>query len=514
MCLSLVLAGCETDGFFDPTKVGYYQRTPSTMPILSRLDVVERETTGWGQVSAPTPDDLQPGELQYRLSAGDEIRVEVFELISQGQTEQMLRTVDPSGNIRLPTIGEVPAAGLTIAQVQRSLEDRLKALIAEPLVSVILERGQGFTFVIYGAVQGTGVYGLTRPDFRLLEAVALAGGTFSVTKKIFVIRSRPLDDSLNASYRDRGMGKPNPIVPDTTGDVGGGKTAPAVDINDLIQKLEPSKGSTSPTTPPSTAPPVGSDKPAGTLGMVSGKFQDAAGQAKPPIDVDELKTPAPTGTTAVAPTTAGQSNGEGWMWDAQRQEWVRGTAAPAPSLTAPARPLDRPTGTNMYATRIMEIDYQALAKGESNFNVIIRPGDQIFVQPPLEGLVVIGGEINRPGVYELPSNGELTLSRLVDVAGGFTQIAIPQRVDLIRRVGPMREAAIRINLAAIRARSEPDIALKPDDHVIVGTNFFATPLAVIRNGFRMTYGFGFLIDRNFGNDVFGPPPESLGVSRN
>ena len=48
--------------------------------------------------------------------------------------------------------------------------------------------------------------------------------------------------------------------------------------------------------------------------------------------------------------------------------------------------------------------------------------------------------------------------------------------------------------------------MRSDDHIIIGTNFFATPLAVIRNGFRMTYGFGFLIDRNFGNDVFGPPP--------
>ncbi len=40
----------------------------------------------------------------------------------------------------------------------------------------------------------------------------------------------------------------------------------------------------------------------------------------------------------------------------------------------------------------------------------------------------------------------------------------------------------------------------------VGTNFWAYPLAVIRNGFRASYGFGFLIDRNFGNDIFGAPP--------
>ncbi|MEY2715987.1 MAG: hypothetical protein RIT24_2330, partial [Planctomycetota bacterium] len=64
----------------------------------------------------------------------------------------------------------------------------------------------------------------------------------------------------------------------------------------------------------------------------------------------------------------------------------------------------------------------------------------------------------------------------------------------------------RIDLAAIRNRSEPDVYMQANDHVIIGTNFIATPLAVIRNGFRMTYGFGFLLDRNFGTDVFGVPP--------
>jgi protein involved in polysaccharide export with SLBB domain len=162
----------------------------------------------------------------------------------------------------------------------------------------------------------------------------------------------------------------------------------------------------------------------------------------------------------------------------------------------------------MYTTRIIEVDYQALVKGDPNLNVIIRPGDQIYVEPPETGFIYIDGEVNRIGVYELQnSNGRLTLSRFVSAAGGLAPTAIPNRVDLVRVIGKDREATIRVDLAAIRNRSEPDIYMRPDDHVIIGTNLIATPLAVIRNGFRMTYGFGFLLDRNFGNDVFGPPPE-------
>jgi hypothetical protein len=162
-------------------------------------------------------------------------------------------------------------------------------------------------------------------------------------------------------------------------------------------------------------------------------------------------------------------------------------------------------------TRLLEIDYRDLIAGQSMLNVIVRPDDFINVVPPPTGVVYIDGEIARPGPYDLPATGQLTLSRLVAAAGGLGPLAIPERVDLVRRVGN-REATIRVNLAAIRERSEPDIALKSDDHVIIGTNFFAQPLAVIRNGFRMTYGFGFLVDRNWGTDIFGPPPEALTVN--
>jgi protein involved in polysaccharide export with SLBB domain len=134
---------------------------------------------------------------------------------------------------------------------------------------------------------------------------------------------------------------------------------------------------------------------------------------------------------------------------------------------------------------------------------VIRPNDQIYVDGPQQGVVYIDGQISRPGVYNLPQVGRLTLSRLVAAAGGPGPLAIPRRVDLTRVIGDNWEATVRLNLAAIRQRTEPDIYLRPDDHVIIGTSFWATPLAVIRNGFRFDYGFGFFLERNFGYDVWG-----------
>ncbi len=170
-----------------------------------------------------------------------------------------------------------------------------------------------------------------------------------------------------------------------------------------------------------------------------------------------------------------------------------------------------PAEQNLLLERVIEIPYQKLKRADSSYNIVIRPDDRIYVQEPTVGVVYLDGEVARGGVYSLPAgNSKLTLSRLIAAAGGLGPIAIPSRVDLTRIVGVNREATIRVDLKAIRNRTEPDVLLKPDDCIIVGTNFWATPLAVIRNGFRVTYGFGFLLDRNFGNDVFGAPPTNIG----
>jgi protein involved in polysaccharide export with SLBB domain len=97
---------------------------------------------------------------------------------------------------------------------------------------------------------------------------------------------------------------------------------------------------------------------------------------------------------------------------------------------------------------------------------------------------------------------------MIAAAGGLGPTAKPEKVSLTRRIGENLEATVTLNLAAIIQKTEPDIFLRPDDLISVGTDWGSTPLAIIRNGFRTSYGFGFLLDRNFGNDVFGAPPRS------
>ena len=474
--------GCEADSFLDPSQTGYFESTPTSMPILNRIDIIERELGYQPEITKPTAEDLVPNELQYRLAPGDVVRVEIYELVVANQTDVSIRVIDQAGSIRLPTLGDVQAAGLTVEKLQDEIIDKLKGLITDPLVTVVLEEGRSFQFTVYGAVAGTGIYALTRPDFRIMDAISLAGGTAATTERLLIIREVALDDSVKASYlrgNDDGTGKTE------------GEQKP-MDIDALIDQLGDENA-------PSPAARRSADDP--------------------PVDIDDL------GSTNRENQKDGGAKGgaknarpvPGFEFDQTSQEWVRVKAEDAPENPAVKSMKGGNTGDasgdatdeSLYATRIIEVDYQALARGDSMLNIVVRPGDRIFADTPEVGVIYVDGNISRPGVYQLPIAGKLTLSRLIAAAGGLSPIAIPERVDLIRKIAPDRESALRVNLAAIRNRAEPDIYMRRDDHVIIGTNFWASPLAVTRNGFRMTYGFGFLLDRNFGNDVFGAPPTNF-----
>ena len=190
-------------------------------------------------------------------------------------------------------------------------------------------------------------------------------------------------------------------------------------------------------------------------------------------------------------------------------EWVRVMRRPAggeAGLPEGADPLAGTTDQDLVTQRVIEVPTEQLLQGVAAYNIVIRPGDVIRVPFPESGQYYMGGPgVFRAGAFLLPQEG-VTLTRAVLAAGGLSSIATPWRVDLTRKVAADRQATIRLNLKAIYEGAQPDIYLRPDDMINIGTSFWATPLAVIRNGFRFSYGFGFLLDRNFGNDVFGAPP--------
>ena len=79
-------------------------------------------------------------------------------------------------------------------------------------------------------------------------------------------------------------------------------------------------------------------------------------------------------------------------------------------------------------------------------------------------------------------------------------MAIPRVADLIRRIGLNQEITVQVDLQRIFDGEQPDIFLKPDDVVNVGTDMIGSVPGQrprTSTAYRASYGFGFVYDRNF-----------------
>ncbi len=475
--IAVLLVGCETDSYLNPSVVGRWERTPISVPILDRLDMIDEGRGLELPVTEVRPEDLIPDRSEYVLGTGDVVLVSIFELIQPGVESQYQRSVDETGKVRLPIVGPVQVAGLTPTQLEQRIREVLeeKAILRDATVSVLVQRAVQNTFSIIGEPRqgGTnvGTFGIPRPNFRLLDALALARGIPSRTKRLLILRQISLS-------------------PEMTGD----------EILAPYQELDTERDGAAPGEPPAT----GEDRARLIEQIMRGQQEtDTDGPAEQP---DAPAAPR-EGEAPPPGIEEGLEAERGTQWVNVGGEWVQVTE---PRQEPPKRGEEaaevRDALGELVTQRIIEIPYQRLLAGDMRYNVIIRPGDVIQVPGAAAGFVYLGGAVNRPGTFTVPGEDEVTVTQIIFAAGGLSQIAIPERTEIRRRISDSREAIVRINLRAIFEGTEPNIFLKPNDEINVGTNFIATPLAIFRNGLRTTYGFGFILDRNFNNDLFGEGP--------
>jgi polysaccharide biosynthesis/export protein len=117
--------------------------------------------------AAPTP---VAAETQYRLDAGDKLRVVVYG--QEGLTNTY--AIDAGGSITMPLIGAVPARGRTPAGLASEITAKLRrGYIRDPSVAVEIESYR--PFFILGEVAAPGQYPYV-PNMSIESAVAIAGG--------------------------------------------------------------------------------------------------------------------------------------------------------------------------------------------------------------------------------------------------------------------------------------------------------------------------------------------------
>lgn len=108
----------------------------------------------------------------YRVAPGDTIEVTVFQVPDLNRTLE----IDGSGQINLPLLGAVPAAGKTVRELERDIAQRLGArYLQSPQVAVNLKEAVGARVTVDGAVKAPGVV-QAKGEMTLLRAIAQTGG--------------------------------------------------------------------------------------------------------------------------------------------------------------------------------------------------------------------------------------------------------------------------------------------------------------------------------------------------
>jgi hypothetical protein len=308
----LAIGGCHVDSYLDPSRTGYFEHQPSTVPILTKLDVVERNALDWGETESPKREDLVPTDLTYRLHPGDTLGIELHDLVRQDLVDVAERRVDQGGYIRVPQVGDVYVAGLTAQQTEDHIEDLLREQIVSPIVNVTILDGRGFQFSISGGSPGTGLYALLRPDFRLSDAVALSGGVPLTTKKIYIIRQVPLYDEVEPDW-DR-------MMPPRPRDVAPRPERPAtdpIDIDELIDALEMISSRCGSRTPPRTSParprsrPSPRPRPARSCSCPSGT-SGSSGSATSPLTSTSSTRVTARSASGCSSSASSRSITRGW----------------------------------------------------------------------------------------------------------------------------------------------------------------------------------------------------------
>jgi polysaccharide export outer membrane protein len=127
----------------------------------------------------------------------------------------------------------------------------------------------------------------------------------------------------------------------------------------------------------------------------------------------------------------------------------------------------------------------AAGKSSSGLEEIIRqrlaadylqaPSVTVMVKEYVKRRVFIVGGVVKPDGYELLPSARMTVLQLVAAAGGLTDRAVKDSVQVIRRQGSGTRAMLRLPLSEVENRlamgkGDVDLELWPDDLVVVPTS--------------------------------------------
>ena len=176
---------------------------PASKPAVDPAPAATAENTSSAAVTeAPEGDpnatdtnvrqDLAPKSMpkgkndeSYVVGIADELQISVWKEPDLSQTV----VVRPDGMITVPVIDDVYVVGLTTKQVQAILTEKLKPVVSEPQVTVIVRNIRSRKVYLVGQVGHPGAVSLSGHE-TVLQILAESGGLnlYAKSDKIYIIR--------------------------------------------------------------------------------------------------------------------------------------------------------------------------------------------------------------------------------------------------------------------------------------------------------------------------------------
>ena len=466
----------------------------------------------------PTPEN-------YRLSAGDEVIIDVWGAV----VTNIRATLSPEGSIAIPNLGPVYLNGQTVAQAEKSVKSYLSRIYSgiesdtpDTFVKLSLGKMRSVTVNVIGEVAVPGLY--TMPALTTVSsAIYMAGGLTPIgtVRDIKIFRNgREIATFDLYKYMFSGS---------MEGDI-------RLEDNDLISVSSYGKvvWAAGAVKRPMRYEIIENEN-IGDLLKYSGGF---AGNAYPnEVYVERVKyQDNGTGATSMMYTVSNDRFGSFFLEDGDSLSvretdlrfanrvniggavWRPGDYSLQENITTLDELIAAAGGLKeeAYLQRGYIVRYDSSrSRAQLSFSLqnVILGGDKIMLQPDdsvriffkdslvQKRTVTVDGEVNKPGEFEYRYG--MTLGDAVLMAGGLTDAATLERVEVARRIAGGKEnldlkdtIAIILHYNLLSKPEDAETVLSPFDMVYIRRSAVYKPQQVITIEGQVNYPGSYAMEKN------------------
>lgn len=370
-------------------------------------------------LQATAPPRLRPLQLaslgspvssEFHIHSGDMLDVTVSDLIGENMYYPVPTRVLEDGTVRLPLVGSVVLAGMSIPAAEQSIFAAYcsQGMLKKPQVTVALRETRKVRVYVLGAVNKPGLYDLNATEGDLLNALVNAGGLTQDAGTIVEVRRR-----LTSGPSSPPMRKDRNVVQSGS-----------------WQMSEPLPSSVI------SARAWRKDYTVAQSTSVNSPYHGISAGGPPSAPAGKLPSSVLRAGATAEPTGVG-----------------------APGETVPLSG----DGQVIRLDLTNERDKQRVTQGFR-----LENGDTVSIDDRKVKPIYVIGQVNKPGEYPLPVDRDLRVLEAIGLAGGVDRASIPDKALVIRqRPDGAGVLAVRVDLNEAKKDNAQNIRLMAGDTLSV-----------------------------------------------